>query len=57
MATALEAALTGAARREQRPAAPLVEEIPVDSNRLDCLVENSGLDVAPRWVENPIKQG
>jgi len=29
----------------------------VDSDRLDCLVENSGLDVAPRRVENPIKQG
>ena len=31
--------------------------IPVDSDRFDCLVENSGLDVAPRRVENPIKQG
>jgi len=29
----------------------------VDSNRFDYLVENSGLDVAPRWVENPINQG
>ena len=29
----------------------------MDSDRLDCLVENSGLDVAPRRVENPIKQG
>ncbi len=29
----------------------------MDSDRFDCLVENSGLDVAPRRVENPIKQG
>ena len=29
----------------------------VDSDRFDCLVENSGLDVAPRRVENPIRQG
>ena len=31
--------------------------IAVDSNRIDCLVEKSGLGVAPRQVENPIKQG
>ncbi len=29
----------------------------MDSDRFDCLVENSGLDVAPRRVENPINQG
>ena len=32
-------------------------EISVDSNRIDCLVEESGLGVAPRRIENPIKQG
>ena len=31
--------------------------IPVDSDRLDCLVENSGLHVATQRVENPINQG
>ena len=31
--------------------------IAVDSNRVDCLVEKNGLGVAPRQVENPIKQG
>ena len=29
----------------------------MDSDRFDYLVENSGLHVAPRRVENPIKQG
>jgi hypothetical protein len=29
----------------------------MDSDRFDCPVENSGLDVAPRRVENSIKQG
>ena len=29
----------------------------MDSDRFDCLVENTGLDVAPRRVETPIKQG
>jgi len=31
--------------------------ISVDLDRVVCLVEKSGLDVAPRRVDNPIQQG
>ena len=31
--------------------------ISVDSNRFDRLIEKSGLGVAPRRLESPIKQG
>ena len=31
--------------------------VSVDSNRFDCLDETSGLGVAPRQSESPIKQG
>ena len=42
---------------DSSPPATNFPGILVDSDRFDCRVENSGLDVAPRWVENPIKQG
>jgi len=31
--------------------------ISVDTNRVDCLVEKSGLDVDPRRLVSPIEQG
>ena len=32
-------------------------EIPVDSNRFNCLVEKSGFFVEPRRLQSPIKLG
>ena len=48
--------VSGVGVESNRPATSL-PGIPVDSDRVDCLVEKSCLDVAPQRIGNSMKQG
>ena len=48
--------VSGVGVESNRPATTF-PAISVDAERVDCLVEKSGLDVEPRRLERPIKQG